>query len=192
MKKFCLFLPVISVLLWLFGLLAFNNYINGFVVDTEQKTDAIVVLTGGRNRLREAVRLLNAGMAEKMLISGVYSAVSLRELQKRPDVQIAAEKKVILDKKSTNTVENAIESARWIKANGITSVRLVTSNYHLPRSAEEFRFYAPELKIVMHPVYSDKVARHFWQSRHSFRLMAMEYNKFLYVWLKNRLTARGD
>ena len=192
MKKFCLYLLLAAALLWLFGLWMFNNYINSFAIDAEQKTDAIVVLTGGRNRLREAARLLNSGMAEKMLISGVASKVSLRELQKRPDVKIAAEKEVILDKKSTNTVENAIESARWIKENGVTSVRLVTSNYHLPRSAEEFKVYAPRLKIVMHPVYSDKVARHFWQSRHSFWLMATEYNKFLYVWLKNRLTVKGD
>jgi len=192
MKRRLLYLLTILFVLWLFGLYWFGRYINSFDINQTQKTDAIVVLTGGRNRLREATELFNRGMAEKLFISGVSRGISLQELQKRPDINITAEREITLDEKSTNTVENAIETAHWLKDNHINSIRLVTSNYHIPRSVAEFKQYSPKLQILVHPVYSDKVSSQWWKTRRSFLLIASEYNKFLYVWLKNHLTGKGE
>ena len=77
-----------------------------------------------------------------------------------------------------------------MEQNDIKSIRLVTSNYHMPRSIEEFYFQNPDMKIIVHPVYSDFVAKEWWKSARSFYLIASEYNKFLYVWLARRITKK--
>lgn len=71
--------------------------------------------------------------------------------------------------------------------NNIRSIRLVTSNYHMPRSMAEFRANNREVTILAHPVYSERVRKNWWRSWRSFVLIASEYNKFLYVWIKNRI-----
>lgn len=180
------------VLLWFAGFVAFNHRINHFKIEDDVKADAVVVLTGGRNRLSEAVKLLNAGKAEKLFISGVDKDTSLKALQKRKDVEIFNSKSVTLDKKSTNTVENAMEAAQWVKKQKIRSIYLVTSNYHMPRSMVEFRYYSPKLEIISYPVFSEKVDKKWWKSRHSFMLLAGEYNKFLYVLVRDSLIVNKE
>ncbi len=191
-KKQIVFL-LILLLVWGAGFEAFNYKINSYANVSDVKADAIVVLTGGRNRLKEAVRLLNSKKAERLFVSGVFSGTSLKELQNREDVEIFDSEQVTLDKKSTNTVENAKETSEWIKKNKINSIYLVTSNYHMPRSIAEFRRYNPKLDIIPYPVYSDKVAREWWKNWHSFSLLASEYNKFLYVLIvKSVIVKKGE
>lgn len=43
--------------------------------------------------------------------------------------------------------------------NNIRSIRLVTSNYHMPRSMAEFRANNREVTILAHPVYSERVRK---------------------------------
>ena len=108
-------------------------------------------------------------------------------MKKRGDIALQNESDVTLDKRSSNTVENAIEAMEWIKKNHISSIRLVTSNYHILRSQQEFRALDKNLKIILHPVYSENVSSKWWKNEGSFFLIASEYNKFLIVWLRSRL-----
>ena len=186
-KKILVYAGVFAFCCWLGGLMGFGYCINRLRADETVKTDAIVVLTGGRNRIGEAVRLLNDGLARQLLISGVSKGTSLDILKKRKDINITTDREITLEENSTNTVENAIEAAAWVRKNKIRSIRLVTSNYHLPRSMAEFRANNGDLIILAHPVYSEKVAVRWWKNWRSFFLIAGEYNKFLYVWLKNRI-----
>jgi len=174
-----------AALVWLFGLVWFNTRINAYEADTTTHTDAIVVLTGGRNRIAEAVNLLNDGLADKLFISGVPRDVSLRDISKREDVHIATTREIALDKKSTNTIENATEACAWIADNNIKSIRLVTSNYHIPRAWEEFNALNHDILIIPHAVYSDKVTSNVFSNWGTFALIASEYNKFLYAYLKH-------
>lgn len=190
-KKQLAFISFLA-LLWFVGFLTFNYRINHFGQDDAAKADAIVVLTGGRNRLGEAVKLLNAQKADKMFVSGVFKGTSIKELQKREDVEIFNSANVTLDKKSTNTVENAKETAQWIKEQNVRSIYLVTSNYHMPRSMVEFHFYSPKLDIISYPVYSEKVEKKWWKNWHSFSLLAGEYNKFLYVLVRDSMIVKKE
>ena len=108
--KQILFLLVL-LLMWGAGFEAFNYKINHFANVGDAEADAIVVLTGGRNRLKEAVKLLNAKKADKLFVSGVFKDTSLKELQNREDVEIFDFEYLSLDKKSTNTVQNAKDIA---------------------------------------------------------------------------------
>lgn len=187
MRKLIKYLFWSGLFLWFAGFCAFNYNINHYPAPDNDKTEAIIALTGGRNRIAEAVRLLNEGKAEKLFISGVEKNISLQDIERRKDVKIKTNREIQLGNMSTNTVENAIETSEWLKKNNINSIRLVTSNYHIPRSLEEFHAQNPNLKIIAHPVYSECISKKWWKNPGSFLLIASEYNKFLYVWLSRRL-----
>lgn len=191
MRKFLLYMILIVAISWLAGLVAFAYTINHYQIDMQSQTEAIVVLTGGRNRISEGARLLDQGLAKKLFISGVEKNTSLKAISQKQDINFSKSKEVALDKKSTNTIENAIETQAWLQQNQIQSIRLVTSNYHIPRSMVEFGFQNPDLKIVAHPVYSKYVAKDWWKSARSFSLIASEYNKFLCVYIVRNIFHEG-
>ena len=191
MSKRLLTLSGIVVLLWLGGFVCFAKHINNYPLDSKTKTEAVIALTGGRNRISEAVNLLNRGLAEKLFISGVGPQISLSQIQKTQHLNIATDREIILGSEAADTVGNAVETINWLRQNHINSIRLVTSNYHLPRSITEFKAQNPRLKIIAHPVYSEKVEKKWWTSWHTFSLLFTEYNKFLYVWILSLLQLRG-
>ncbi len=174
--------------MWLVGLGWFGYHINHYKVDLTTQTDAIVVLTGGRHRIAEGIKLINDKLARKMLISGVSQDVSIKDIEKQSGVKVNDKSQIELGYSATNTVENAAEIRNWIERNKITSVRFVTSNYHIPRGLEELSVYNLPIKIIAHPVYSEKVAQKWWQSAGSLSLIFWEYNKFLYTWISHRLS----
>ena len=70
-------LPALFVLavIWTAGLIWFASLVNQAPEDTTTQTHALIVLTGGTERVASAVDLLKQGMAEKLLISGVNKKV---------------------------------------------------------------------------------------------------------------------
>ena len=186
-KKILLFLFALTILWWV-GFLLFAYKINHFNSLSASHTDAIIVLTGGKNRINEAISLLDKGWSDKLFISGVSKKTTLSSLRQRRYISPRVQDKITLEKNSTNTVENAIETTDWIHKNNIHSIRLVTSNYHLLRSEQEFRAQNKHLKIILHPVYSENVSPKWWKNIGSFCLVASEYNKFLIVWVRNHLS----
>lgn len=188
MKKIIVYSGCFFMMLWFAGLCCFAWQINHFTEESrEEKTDAIIALTGGRNRIAEAVKLLEQGKADRLFISGVGKTISLANLQNAQNFSIPQKKKIDIGYKASNTIENAKETAEWIKQNDIKSITLVTSNYHLSRSLLEFREQNPDVDIVVHPVYSEKIRKKWWTSWRTFSLIFKEYNKFLYVYIRNKL-----
>ncbi len=155
------------------------------------QTDAIVVLTGGSSRLRVGLALLAAGAARKLFVSGVYRGVDVAELLRvaRQEPR-AIECCITLGYAADNTAGNAVETRGWMQAEGFTSVRLVTANYHMRRSLLEFRRAMPELTIIAHPVEPDSFTREdWWRRRTTFLLIVGEYNKYLAAALRPSVTA---
>ncbi len=176
-----------GIVIWLFGFVVFAHYINTPPQDDTTHTDAIIALTGGRNRIAEAIKLLNTKKADYLFISGVEKNNNLQEILNHNHIAVEAENKVILGKSAQNTVENAQESKNWMNTHNIKSIRLVTSNYHIPRSTIEFEAINPNLKIIKHPVYSERVNKKWWTSWRTFSLIFSEYNKFLYVYIRTKI-----
>ena len=67
-------------LVWLGGFIIFQQYIRKRPIDNTTKTDAIVVLTGGKNRITEATALYNNGLADLLFISGVGKHFGVKAL----------------------------------------------------------------------------------------------------------------
>ncbi|MGY2734302.1 YdcF family protein [Sphingomonas sp. UYP23] len=102
------------------------------------KTDAIVVLTGGAGRIDRGLALLKAHAGQRMLISGVAPEVRPGELAHEYHVSPSLFRCCIdLGHEAVDTRSNADETADWVRDHKYTSVRLVTSDWHLARAKLE-------------------------------------------------------
>jgi uncharacterized SAM-binding protein YcdF (DUF218 family) len=80
---------------------------------------------------------------------------------------------------ATNTHGNAMETAAWARAHGYRSLIVVTANYHMPRSLEEFSAAMPGVRLVPYPVPEIIAARRWWLDPGAIRTLQYEYAKFL-------------
>jgi uncharacterized SAM-binding protein YcdF (DUF218 family) len=172
---------VLAFLAWTTGFLAFANAIPDKVEDAESLTDAIVVLTGGSARLEEGLTLLAAGKGKKLFVSGVYQGVEVQHLlelsRRRPEELSCC---IALGYAANSTIGNALETAEWLEDERFTSIRLVTANYHMPRSLLEFRYAMPNVRIVPHAVFPEQFKLDaWWQWPGSAHLIFVEYLKYL-------------
>lgn len=147
----------------------------------EQRTDAIVVLTGGAERVAEGLHLLASGKAKMLLVSGVHPDVTVGELlAQAPDVPASLADRIVLGYAAGDTEGNAAETAEWMTAEGFTSLRLVTAAYHMPRSLLEFQRALPGATIVAHPVFPPGVKQEgWWNDAGSTGVLVGEYLKYL-------------
>lgn len=136
-----------------------------------ERTDAIVVLTGGSGRIERGFDLLQHGASRKMLISGVARTVRPQELAHVYHVdQGLLDCCVSLGRESFDTRSNADEVAHWVGRRHVRSIRLVTNAIHMPRARYELRKrVGNDLVIVADAVPSDP----------DFGAIFMEYNKYL-------------
>ena len=169
------------------GLFRFASLVNRAPQDVTTETDALIVLTGGTERVAVAIDLLKQKKAEKLLVSGVNKKVDMGLLAKTVDElpeELAAN--ITLGHVACNTRQNALESKDWTDRNGFKSVRLVTASYHMPRSLSEFRNVMPDVKIIPHPVFPQTVKHdEWWKWRGTFMLITEEYVKYLIVTVKH-------
>jgi len=171
--------------IWLGGLLYFTSLIPDSVTDPTTATDGIVVLTGGSDRLREGLQLLADGRARRLLISGVFRDASLADLLHTGEAPAGLSQQMIdccitIGYRAGNTLGNATEAAEWAAANDIHSLRLVTADYHMPRSLLEFSHALPGARIVPHPVFPEEVKRErWWLWPGTASLVVSEYHKYL-------------
>ncbi len=185
---------ILAATAWLAGLLWYAAQLPTVVSDAESKTDAIVVLTGGSGRLRQGLELLADGRARKLLVSGVYRGVDVRQLL---DAFLESpgglECCVTLGYQADSTRGNAIETAAWMRDQGFHSLRLVTANYHMPRSLLEFGRTMPDMEIVPHPVMPENFKHDdWWRWPGSASLIVSEYSKYLVAVLRSVIPITGD
>jgi uncharacterized SAM-binding protein YcdF (DUF218 family) len=171
-----------AFLVWSAGLYVFATFIPDTRVLPDEKTDAIVVLTGGAGRVSEGLALLAAGSGRKLFVSGVYRGVDVQALlklaQRAPgDLECC----ISLGYAADSTRGNAAETVEWIAREGFKSIRLVTASYHMPRSLLEFRHALPgDVRIVPHPVFpAGFYSENWWRWRGSARLAISEYHKYI-------------
>ena len=169
-------------LVWLLGLMWFAAAVPVRVEDPETHTDAIVVLTGGSERLSTGLGLLAAGKAEQLFVSGVHKGVEVGDLLRvaRQGRHRELAGSVVLGYAADDTVGNAAETAAWVTREHLRSLRLVTAAYHMRRSLWEFHRAMPGVVIVPHPVFPDAIkSRDWWHRPGTAALLATEYSKYL-------------
>ncbi len=174
MLKYIFYLIIGAILLWVGGLGYFIYNLSQVTAASEEKTDGIVVLTGGKSRLQEAARLLQDGLGGKLFISGVNSMVTDEELR----IVLGINKELAgccieSGTEAKNTVGNAKEISEWVRKNEFTSIRVVTSLEHMPRTLVELKQYLADTRIIAHPVGQ-------WKPENiRFLSLVREYSKYL-------------
>jgi uncharacterized SAM-binding protein YcdF (DUF218 family) len=173
---------IITTLLaaWVLGLAWFVATMPIAIADPDTKTDAIVVLTGGTQRLASGLDLLAAGKAKKLFVSGVHQGVAIADLLRvsRHGAELAS--RIVLGHEANSTLGNALETAAWMRHEGYESLRLVTADYHMRRSLLDFELVMPDIRIIANPVFPELTQHtNWWESPGTAMLLIGEYNKYL-------------
>ncbi len=185
MIRLLLFLGVIG---WIGGFLWFvDNIPKGSPPVADDKIEAIIVLTGGRNRIDYGFELLLENKADHLFISGVSKTTTLKDLLKQQELPMIPRyvrffsKVVTLGNEATSTLENAHEAKQWVDANNIESFYLVTANYHMQRSLLEFHRLMPDKIIQPAVVVIPEFLYWGWMNNADHALlMVTEYSKFIF------------
>ena len=155
------------VLLWVGGFFLFATFLPRPA--GEQRTDGIVVLTGGPGRLMRGVDLLRQGRAERLLISGVDRRVRPEEIAHAYGIPAAVMARIDLGSAAVDTRSNAGETARWIARHRYRSIRLVTTDWHMARARFELRRVLRGVTLIPDAVPGEP----------GLLMLVTEYNKYL-------------
>ena len=153
--------------------------------------DAIVALTGGADRITDAVERLAHGSGSRLLISGVNAGVSVQQMAlNMPVLKNWLRCCIDLDHQARNTVGNAEETRRWATIHGYKSLVVVTSSYHMPRALVELRRHMPDMTLIAAPVVTQRLqGLDYWTDIELLKTLGQEYAKFVYAYARARLTS---
>ncbi len=160
--------------------------------------EAVVVYTGGAERIASAVTLLEQGAGQRLLISGVHPHATPEDLARLAASSSDQANNELFDccidlgREARTTIGNADEAARWVETHQFMSLVLVTSDYHMPRAMLETRQRLPNVAIEPYAVYSGVIG-HNGQGKtriNDWGLLMGEYSKFLAARLRSILPAR--
>ena len=163
---------------------------------TNVTAEGIVALTGGTARIDGALALLRDNRAEKLLISGVNPAVGrhdiARAVEKASDSVL--DQRVDLGHMARDTIGNADETRAWVEKQGIHSLIIVTSDYHMPRSMVELTRAMPDVTLIPYPVTNKQLGLdHWWRHTASVKLLLREYVKYTLARARSAFgTPRGE
>jgi uncharacterized SAM-binding protein YcdF (DUF218 family) len=175
------------------GFVGFLSQLRGVEIRPSRNADGIVVLTGGSSRVSDAMELLADGYGKRLLISGVHPTNDARDISRSlPDNQSLMGCCVDLDHSAVNTRSNASQTRRWAHERGFKSLIVVTSNYHMPRALVELSHAMPDIALVPFAVVGDKWRDEpWWTSGTTFRLLLLEYVKYVAAEVRVRLADIG-
>ncbi len=138
---------------------------------SNESADAVVVLTGGANRIDRALALLEGEKVKKMLISGVDKDVKPKELA----AEYGRDEELFsccidLGFRSVDTRSNALETARWAARHKVKSLLLVTHDWHMRRARLELdQAVDRDVGIINDAVRTEP----------SLKILFKEYNKYI-------------
>lgn len=172
-------------LIWFIGLVWFVGFkLAPTELSNHQKTDGIVVLTGGVGRIEAGIEALNQGVGKRLLISGVNASLQATTIFNAYGITpdhcqntsgSAPQKCTDLGREALDTRGNAQEAKQWAEENNFSSLMVITSEYHMRRALLEFKSVSPQMKILPF-VVATKLK---WTS------ISLEYTKYLFSLIKN-------
>jgi uncharacterized SAM-binding protein YcdF (DUF218 family) len=155
----------------------------------DRPADGIVALTGGPERIADAIELLAAGRGKRLLITGVNRSTRAEEIsQLIPRYHAMFNCCVDLDHSAVNTIGNAVETRRWAQERGFRSLVIVTSSFHMPRAFAELAHQMPDVTLIPYPVITERQrAAPWWASASSTKTLVFEYLKYLAAVVRMRI-----
>ncbi|MCL6708649.1 YdcF family protein [Pseudomonas sp. R2.Fl] len=181
------YLALLIAALFFGGFLYFVDSVTTLVPPATPKADAIVVLTGGYQRIDQAVELLKQGSGTRLLISGVNPSTSSNQIRRMTQSSAGLfECCVDIGYEAQDTIGNASETTRWIHDKDYGSVLVVTSNYHMPRSLHELRRLDRDTEFIPYPVINTDLKQADWYvDPNALRTLISEYGKIVVAYARD-------
>lgn len=181
-------LIVLALALWAFSTPLLTAAANLLIEDDgPRKVDAIVVLGGDGfgDRTLKGAELAKEGYAPIVIVSGPPTLISFESTE---EVQYAEQhgypaslfREVHLPEEAESTRTEADELGKRLRAQGIKSVLLVTSNFHTKRAKKLWRMENPWLELSVVPSVDPQrlfTPATWWKTRPGQKT-------FLYEWMK--------
>jgi len=168
-----LFLAIILVI----GFIKFYYSIKNTTVYSNQNIQGIAILTGGKGRISEGIKLFLETQNSILLITGVDKKVDSEQIV---PARLLKNPKVFIDKNSDTTLDNANAIIQWATVNKITNVLVVTSDYHMPRSMLVLKKKSKKLNFYPYLVTSNiRLEEKLLKDSKVLRFMLEEYFKYL-------------
>ncbi|MEM5470489.1 YdcF family protein [Hoeflea sp. AS60] len=172
---------IIGIALIAMGFFKFTDTIAELrATETTDDVDGIVALTGGYQRIDQALALLEKGVGERLLISGVNPSTSGAALRRATGTKLATFACCVdIGYEALDTIGNANETASWIRQRGYSRVLVVTNNYHMPRSLLELSQASPDVTFLAYPVTHADLKTETWLADPvALRTLFVEYTKY--------------
>jgi uncharacterized SAM-binding protein YcdF (DUF218 family) len=174
---------------WIICLGLFLNLLPEQVdVENVPPADAIIVLTGGEQRIPFGLQLLDAGKGQRLFISGVHNKVDDDTVFRSKTSEIYAQyqrmrDRVKLGRQATTTKENAVEIAAWLKDKPeLERLIIVTDHFHMPRSMIELNNRVKGRELFPAPVLPPEFMRpDWWSDSYPLTKIMQEFHKFSVV-----------
>ena len=176
------------------GFVAFAASVVAAAPPADPKADGIVVLTGDSARIDGALHLLAERRATRLLISGVNPSVTAKALASTLGGRLGEVFACCVDlgRDAEDTVGNALETRDWARSLGFSSLIVVTSAYHMPRSIAELADAMPKVELIAYPVANPELhLNDWWSDPRPLVVLVREYSKYLLTAARLMLTPNG-
>lgn len=183
--------PVMALLI---GFFVFAGNVERAEPSLRGHADGVVALTGGAERISDAIELLAQGHAGRLLITGVNQSTKGASIARlTPQYRNLFDCCIDLGYEAANTLGNATETRRWVAFHGIRSLIVVTSNYHMPRALIEMGNALPGVQLIPYPVVTDRQKTGpWWVDPGMTKLLAFEYVKYLVALARTTVAPEPD
>lgn len=132
--------------------------------------DAIVVFTGSAGRIKAGLVALEAGIGERLLVSGVNPTLAPTLIRSAlPGDSRLISCCIDLGRTALDTEGNATEAVEWARHRDYRTIMLVTADWHMRRSLVEMSRHKDMPVLYTAPVKSEVA----WSR------LIIEYNKYL-------------
>lgn len=158
------------VVLWLAGFFVFYQQVSNQYPSPETFFKRAVVFTGGVGRIEAGLFLLRESKVKHLFISGVKKNAIGRFAS-----GVGKANQPVLGFFALNTYGNVQEVLGWLRRERASTLVLVTSDYHMPRSLLLLSKFGKSVRVQQYPVRTPPMKR-FYKS-------LSEYHKYIWTFL---------
>lgn len=146
------------------------------IEEKPKKSDAVIVLSPGTERIEEGVRLWKEGYADELILSRANTGT----FTEQQAIQLGVpQENVIAEEEAYSTYTNAIYTEELLKERDIKSAIIVTNDYHMRRTKFIFEKIYCDSNISLS--YATVPSRYqftaWWDDEESKRMLWKEYVK---------------
>lgn len=154
-------------------------------VESTPPNDLMVVLAGGKGRIRHALELIAEGRSKRLLIIGAGQGISIENIIPVGEWPVGVAKDLVeIENESNSTYENSLKIRELVLAEQLKEVIIVTSFYHALRTKLILKRMLPRwTNISVVGVTTQNFQQEgFWTHGLSLRLAIEETLKLVWYW----------